>query len=105
MPSSGWSCVQVSYGGESFVAFSDALQNAFVAAQGVPKELRTDSLSAAYKNREQKEDFTQRFKELAAHYSFTASRNNRGVAHENGAIEAAHRDRKSQIERSEERRV
>ena len=100
MPASGWSFVQVIYGGESFVAFSDALQNAFIAAQGVPKELRTDSLSAAYKNREQKEDFTQRFKELAAHYSFTASRNNRGVAHENGAIEAAHRHLKAQIEQA-----
>src|SRR5690625_853995 len=100
MPASSWAFVQVIYGGESFVAFSDALQNAFIAAQGVPKELRTDSLSAAYKNRAQEEDFTQRFKELAAHYDFTASRNNRGLAHENGAIEAAHRHLKAQIEQA-----
>lgn len=100
MPASGWAFVQVIYGGESFVAFSDALQNAFIAAQGVPKVLRTDSLSAAYKNKAQKEDFTQRFKELATHYDFIASRNNRGIAHENGAIEAAHRHLKAQIEQA-----
>src|SRR5690625_5680052 len=57
MPASGWSFVTVIYGGCGFVAFFAGFQNAFVAAQGVPKELRTDSLSAAYKNREQKEDF------------------------------------------------
>jgi len=100
MPASGWAFVQVIYGGESFAAFSDALQNAFIAAQGVPKELRTDSLSAAYTNKAQKEEFTQRFKEFAAHYGFTASRNNRGLAHENGAIEASHRHLKAQIEQA-----
>lgn len=88
MPASGWAYAQVIYGGESFAAFSDALQNAFIAAGGVTSEVRTDSLSAAYKNQSENNDFTERFNELLKHYGFKATRNNRGVAHENGAIEA-----------------
>jgi hypothetical protein len=51
-----------------------------------------DSLSAAFCNldREAKEDLTRRYEELCAHYGMLPSRNNRGVAHENGAIESAH---------------
>lgn len=97
MPASGWAYAQVIYGGESFAALSDGLQNAFAAAQGVPQQIRTDSLSAAYKNRSSKDDFTERYAELAKHYGFKPTRNNPGVAHENGAIEVAHRHLKSQL--------
>ena len=100
MPASGWAFAQVIYGGESFAAFSDGLQNAFIAAQGVPQKLRTDSLSAAYKNESNKDDFTDRFAELAQHYGFTATRNNRGIAHENGAIESPHGHLKAQLEQA-----
>jgi hypothetical protein len=44
--------------------------------------VRTDSLSAAYKNSRSVEDFTASYKELIAHYGFIATRNNKGVAHE-----------------------
>lgn len=97
MPASGWAYVQVIYGGESFAALSDGLQNAFTAAGGVPRKARTDSLSAAYKNRAEQNDFTERYAELAKHYHFKPTRNNRGVAHENGAIETAHRHIKDQV--------
>lgn len=100
MPASGWAYAQVIYGGESFAAFSDGLQNAFAAAGGVPQKIRTDSLSAAYKNRSSQNDFTERYAELAKHYNFTPTRNNLGVAHENGAIEAAHRHLKSQLQQA-----
>ena len=33
---------------------------------------------------------TRRYEELCAHYGMTPSRNNRGVAHENGSIESSH---------------
>jgi hypothetical protein len=46
------------------------------------QEVRTDSLSAAYKNSRSVEDFTASYKELIAHYGFIATRNNTGVAHE-----------------------
>ena len=33
---------------------------------------------------------TERYRTLCAHYGMTASRNNRGAAHENGSIEGPH---------------
>jgi transposase InsO family protein len=79
-------------GGESFVALAEGLQNALWALGGVPEQHRSDSLSAAFRNldREAQEDLTRRYEELCAHYGMTPSRNNRGVAHENGSIESAH---------------
>jgi len=43
-------------------------------------------------------DFTSRYRELCAHLGITVTRNNRGVAHENGAIEGPHRHWKRQLE-------
>lgn len=100
LPASGWTYSQVTYGGESFAVFSDGLQNAFAKSKGVPQEVRTDSLSAAYKNNGTLEDFTARYEELIAHYGFIATRNNRGVAHENGAIESSNRHVKCQVEQA-----
>lgn len=100
LPASGWTYVQVTYGGESFAAFSDGVQNAFRAAGGVTKQLRTDSLSAAYKNRSEQDDFTERFSQLQSDYGFAATRNNRGVAHENGAIEKPNGHLKLQLDQA-----
>ena len=33
---------------------------------------------------------TERYRALCAHYGMTVSRNNRGLAHENGSIEGPH---------------
>jgi hypothetical protein len=48
-------------------------------------------LSAAFCNldRHAQEDLTRRYEELCAHYGMTPSRNNPGIAHENGSIESA----------------
>ena len=43
-------------------------------------------------------DYTCRYRELCAHLGVIASRNNRGVAHENGAIEGPHRHWKRRLE-------
>lgn len=94
---SRWGYAQVVYGGESFTALSDGLQQAFSASGGVPHELRTDSLSAAYKNRQQQNDFTERYADLCQHYGVKPTRNNRGVAHENGAIESPNNHIKKQL--------
>jgi hypothetical protein len=58
---------------------------------GVPERHRSDSLSAAFRNldRHAQEDLTQRQKELCAHSGMTPSRNNPGIARENGSIESA----------------
>ncbi len=100
LPYSGWCHVEVIHGGESFVALSEALQNALALCGGVPAEHRTDSLSACFRNRDGSYagDYTSRYRELCAHLGVIATRNNRGVAHENGAIEGAHRHWKRRLE-------
>lgn len=89
---SGWQYVQIVQGGESFVALAQGLQQALVRCGGSPKYHRTDSLSAAYRNRKHQaqEDLTQRYEELCSHYRMQPTRNNRGQSHENGSIESPH---------------
>jgi hypothetical protein len=74
------------------VALAEGLQNALWALGGAPLEHRSDSLSAAFRNLERNaaEDLTDRYEALCAHYGMTPTRNNPGVAHENGAIEGSH---------------
>ncbi|RRH86897.1 IS21 family transposase [Mesorhizobium tamadayense] len=89
---SGFEHAHVILGGESFVALAEGLQNALWSLGGAPLYHRSDSLSAAFRNlsADAKEDLTHRYEELCAHYRMTPTRNNKGVAHENGAIESAH---------------
>lgn len=51
-----------------------------------------DSLSGAFRNldKDARADLTHRYKELCGHYGMTATRNNAGIAHENGSIEGSH---------------
>jgi hypothetical protein len=97
---SGWEHAEVIVGGESFTALAHGLQNALWQAGGVPAEHRTDSLSAAFKNLQDQDDFTARYAELCRHYGMTPSRNNRGLAHENGSIEAANRHLKRALDQA-----
>jgi len=89
---SGFEHAHVVLGGESFAALAEGLQNALWALGGAPKEHRSDSLSAAFRNltADAREDITERYAALMGHYGMTATRNNTGVAHENGSIESAH---------------
>jgi hypothetical protein len=89
---SGFAHAHVVLGGESFVALAEGLQNALWGLGGAPSEHRTDSLSAAFRNldRQAQDDLTSRYDELCAHYGMTPTRNNVGVAHENGSIEGPH---------------
>jgi hypothetical protein len=97
---SGFQHAHVVLGGESFVALAEGLQNALWTLGGVPHQHRSDSLSAAFRNLagEAQDDLTRRYEELCAHYAMTPTRNNLGVAHENGAIESAHGHLKKVIE-------
>lgn len=95
---SGWTYAQVVLGGESFESLSSGLQNAFWLSGGVPKEHRTDSLSAAFKNHTQEKTLTERYQSLTKFYGFKATKNNPGIAHENGSIEASHGHLKRRIE-------
>jgi hypothetical protein len=89
---SGFEHAHVVLGGESFVALAEGLQNALWALGGVPEQHRSDSLSAAFCNLDRiaQDDLTRRYEELCTHYGMTPSRNNPGIAHENGSIESAH---------------
>jgi hypothetical protein len=89
---SGWQHAHVILGGESFVALAEGLQNALWSLGGAPADHRSDSLSAAFRNldRDAAEDRTRRYEDLCRHYGMVPSRNNRGVAHENGGIESPH---------------
>jgi Sulfatase len=97
---SGFEHAHVVLQGESFVALAAGLQHALRALGGAPREHRTDSLSAAFRNLapEVEEDWTRRYSALCDHYGMAASRNNRGVAHENGAIEGPHGHFKRAVE-------
>jgi hypothetical protein len=99
LPWSGFEHAHVILGGESFVALATGLQDALWSLGGSPREHRTDSLSAAFHNlaADARDDLTRRYEALCAHYAMVPSRNNRGVAHENGAVESAHGHLKSAI--------
>lgn len=89
---SGFEHAHVVLGRESFVALAEGLQNALWALGGVPREHRSDSFSAAFRNlaTDAREDLTQRYAALMGHYGMAPTRNNAGIAHENGSIESAH---------------
>lgn len=99
---SGWEHAEVILGGESYTALTEGLQNALWQCGGVPETHRTDSLSAAFKNlsSKEKEDFTKAYEEFTSHYGMEATRNNKGVSHENGTIETSHRHLKSRIDQA-----
>ena len=92
MPWSGFAYVEPVLGGESFARLSQGLEHALWELGGVPEEHRTDSLSAAFRNlaKGAREDLTERYRELCDFYGMEPTRNNRGMAHENGAIESPH---------------
>lgn len=96
---SGWEYAQIVLGGESFTALAEGLQNALWMSGGVPETHRTDSLAAAYKNlsEKEKEGFTESYQQFCVHYGMKPTRNNKGVSHENGTIEAANRHLKARI--------
>ena len=89
---SGFEHIHAVLGGESFLALAAGLQDALWSLGGAPHEHRSDSLSAAFRNldREAGADWTRRYEALCGHYGMAATRNNRGLAHENGAIEGPH---------------
>src|SRR6266404_2952631 len=82
------------------VALAEGLQNALWALGGAPREHRSDSLSAAFCNldRDAQEDLTLRYQGLMRHYDMIPTRNNLGVAHENGSIESSHGHLKKALE-------
>ena len=73
------------------------MQAALWALGGVPKEHRTDSLSAAFNNLTEQEDLTKRYADLCSHYGLRATRCNPGQSNENGSIEARNKSTKTAL--------
>ncbi|MBT7582935.1 MAG: IS21 family transposase, partial [Kordiimonadaceae bacterium] len=96
---SKWSYLKVIRSGESMQALSEGLQEALFTLGGAPKEHRTDSLSAAFKNLslDIKKDLTDNYEALCAYYNMTPTRNNKGKKHENGSVESSHGHLKNRI--------
>ena len=69
LPWSRFVHARVVLGGESFAAFSLGLSEALGMLGGVPRECRTDSLSAAFHNlsKDEDEDMTASYREFCAH--------------------------------------
>lgn len=97
---SKWSYLKVVQGGESYTALAEGTAESLKRLGAIPNELRTDSLSAAFRNlsTDEAEDITQRYQAFCGHYGMQPTRNNRGVAHENGAVESPHGHLKRRIE-------
>ena len=60
----------------------------------------TGSVLSGNQHADQREDITKRYTAFVGHYGMEASRNNRGEAHENGAVESHHRHLKKAIEQA-----
>ena len=97
---SGWRCAYPVRGGESYSALAEGLQRALHKSGGVPVEHRTDSLSAAYVNQNQKKHLTRAYEGLCEHYGMIGTTNNPGRGHENGAIETSHGSLKHRIDQA-----
>lgn len=94
-----WSYLKIVQGGESYTSLTEGTVEALKRLGAVPAELRTDSLSAAFRNltSDQAADITERYQAFCKHYGMAPTRNNRGVAHENGAVESPHGHLKRRI--------
>lgn len=99
LPWSHWSWMNVVLGGESYSALVEGVQNALHQLGGVPVEIRTDSLSAAWRplSEGERTQQTARYAAFCEHYGVLASHNNPGKGHENGAVESAHGHLKRRI--------
>ena len=77
---------------ESFESLAEGLETCLWQIGGVPREHRTDHLSAAIRplDVEGRTQATTRYKALLAHYGLDPTTNNAGEAHENGDVEQAH---------------
>ena len=96
---SNWEAVSICPS-ESFESLSAGVQAALWQLGGVPREHRTDNLSAATHELAESRgrDFTVRYRELVDHYGLRASRNFPGNAHENGDVESSNGGLKTAID-------
>jgi transposase len=86
---SNWEYVHLCHS-ESFEALSTGLQDALHRAGGVPRRVRSDSLSAAVNNLSDDKEFAVQYRQLLEHYGVKGHRINARKPHENGDVESSH---------------
>jgi Mu transposase, C-terminal domain len=86
---SNWEYVHLCHS-ESFEALSTGLQDALHRAGGVPRRVRSDSLSAAVNNLSSDKEFAGAYRDLLEHYGVKGHRINVRKPHENGDVESSH---------------
>ena len=99
LPYSNWEHVTIA-SSETFEALVGGLQESLWALGGVPREHRTDNLSAATHELRQSggRACNRAYADFLAQYGLEASRNYPGNAHENGDVESAHGHFKTALE-------
>jgi hypothetical protein len=85
---------------ESWESLGAGLQNALWELGGVPRQHRTDRLSAAVKADPDPELFTRRYQALLAHYGLQAQAIRPRQAHENGDVEQSHHRFKQAVDQA-----
>lgn len=86
---SNWESGSICYS-ESFESLSEGLQRALWELGGVPREHRSDRMSAAVNNLTDRKEFTQAYEALLRHYGLQGQKIRAGRANENGDVEQRH---------------
>jgi hypothetical protein len=86
---SNWETGSICYS-ECFESLSEGLQKALWELGGVPREHRSDRMSAAVNNLTDRREFTQAYESLLAHYQLAGQKIQAGRANENGDVEQRH---------------
>jgi len=86
---SNWETGTICYS-ESFESLSEGLQQALWELGGVPREHRSDRMSAAVNNLTDRKEFTQAYESLLTHYRLEGQKIQAGRANENGDVEQRH---------------
>lgn len=101
LPYSNWETGTICFS-ESFESLSTGLQNALWELGGVPREHRTDRLSAAVQEvgKGGEAEFTRCYQALLRHYGLKGQKIRTGKSHENGDVEQRHYRFKKALEQS-----
>jgi len=86
---SNWETGSICYS-ESFESLSAGLQEALWELGGVPREHRSDRMSAAVNNLTDRKEFTRNYESLLQHYGLGGQKIQAGRANENGDVEQRH---------------
>lgn len=89
LPYSRWETAFISHS-ESFDNLTSGYMKAAAELGRVPKDHRTDNLTAAVNNHGNRHVFNHRWECFLKHYDVTPSKNNAGKSNENGSVEKSH---------------